>query len=321
MKILKVVGIALLGLLLVIFGGIFYFKASAKSLLDKDYVVKVAPIPIPYALTPDEVAKLPEDKRDPASVQAVALERALARGKHYIESRAGCPDCHGHDFGGKVIVENPAMGRWIAPNITRGGKTKNYRSEDWDRVVRHGVLPSGKPAVMPATDFAGFSDQEVSDIAAYISSLPPVEREMPKSELGPIYSFLIASGKLPLSADVIQHAAARPALPPVIAASQELGKHLTATCMGCHGEGLSGGKIEAGDPAWPPAKNLTFDDTGLAKWSQDDFRKALKEGVRPDGSKINPVMPIAYTSKLAPEEVDALYMYLKTVPKRAYGNH
>jgi mono/diheme cytochrome c family protein len=321
MKVLKVIGIGLLGLVLVALGGIFYFKAAAKQRLAKDYRVTTASIPIPYPLTADEIEKLPADKRDPAALQAIALERAVARGKHYVESRAGCPECHGRDFGGKVIVENAAMGRWIAPNITRGGVTKNYRAEDWDRIVRHGILPSGKPAVMPASDFAAFSDQEVSDIAAYVHSLPPVARVMPKSELGPVYSFLIASGKVPLSAETIEHGAPHAALPPALAVSNELGKHLALTCMGCHGEGLSGGKIDAGDPSWPPARNLTFDDTGLAKWSIDDFRKALKDGVRPDGSKLNPVMPVAYTAKLQPEEVDALYLFLRSVPKKPYGNH
>jgi mono/diheme cytochrome c family protein len=321
MKVLKVVGIVALGFVIVALGGVFYFKAAAKQRLAKDYSVHLAPIPMPYPLSADEVEKLPADKRDAAAIAAVAREQAIARGKHYIQSRAACPECHGADFGGKVIVENPAMGRWIAPNITRGGVTKNYRAEDWDRIIRHGVLPSGKPAVMPAADFAAFSDQEVSDIATYVHSLPPVDRVMPKSELGPVYSFLIASGKLPLSAETIQHSAPHAPRPPALAVNTDLGKHLGLTCMGCHGPGLSGGAIDGGDPSWPPARNLTFHESGIAKWSLDDFRKALKEGVRPDGSKINPVMPIAYTSKLSPEEVDALYLFLKSVPPRAYGNH
>jgi len=321
MKVLKVVGVILLALVLVAVSGIFYFKASAKQRLDKDYRLSLSPVPIPYPLSSAELANLPEDRRDAAALQAVALERALARGKHYLESRAGCGDCHGSDFGGKVIVENPALGRWVAPNITRGGVTKNYRPEDWDGIVRHGVLPSGKPAVMPAADFAGFSDQELSDIAAYIHSLPPVERVMPKSELGPIYSFFIVNGTVPISAEIIKHAAPHPTLPPDIAVTDELGRHLGATCKGCHGEGLAGGPIQGGDPAWPPARNITFDDTGLAKWSLDDFRKALKAGIRPDGTKLSPVMPISLTSKLAPEEVDALYLYLKSVPKKAFGSH
>jgi mono/diheme cytochrome c family protein len=144
---------------------------------------------------------------------------------------------------------------------------------------------------------------------------------MPKSELGPVYSFLIASGKLPISAELIRHGAPHASLPPTLSVGSELGKHLGATCMGCHGPGLSGGKIDGGDPAWPPARNITFDASGIATWTLQDFRKALKEGVRPDGTRLNPVMPVAYTSKLQSEEVESLYLYLKSVPKRTFGNH
>jgi mono/diheme cytochrome c family protein len=332
MKVVKWIGIVLGALLLVALSGAFYFKAAAQKRLSKTYDVKVEPIPIPYPLSEAELDELRAEKRaatpDPAAdplrgvdLVALAKERALARGKHYLESRAGCRDCHGDDFGGKVIVENPAMGKWIAPNITRGGVTAKYGAQDWVRIIRHGVLPSGLPAVMPSLDFAGFSDQEISDIALYIQNLPPVTRVMPKSELGPIYSLLIANGQVPVSAEVIDHRAQRAKLPPLIAVNLELGKHLGATCMGCHGSGLSGGPIQGGDPAWPPARNLTFDETGLAKWTLDDFRKALRDGVRPDGSAINRVMPIAYTARLSPEEVDALYLYLQSIPKKPFGNH
>src|SRR6187455_2229162 len=98
MKVLKVVGVILLALVLVAVSGIFYFKASAKQRLDKDYRLSLSPVPIPYPLSSAELANLPEDRRDAAALQAVALERALARGKHYLESRAGCGDCHGSDF-------------------------------------------------------------------------------------------------------------------------------------------------------------------------------------------------------------------------------
>ena len=35
------------------------------------------------------------------------------------------------------------------------------------------------------------------------------------------------------------------------------GEYVSAMCIGCHGEGLSGGKIPAGPPDWPAAPNLT----------------------------------------------------------------
>jgi cytochrome c553 len=254
-------------------------------------------------------------------LQAIALERAIARGKRYMESRAGCTECHGADLGGKVILDNPVMGTWIAPNITRGGLTKDYKPEDWVKILRHGLRPDDTAATMPSLDFAYFSDQELSDLAAYIRSVPPVERVMPPTVLGPVFSLLIVKGDIPVSAEVIDHTAKRAKYPPSIAATPELGEHLAHTCRGCHGPSLAGGPIQGGDPKWPPARNLTFDETGLAKWTRMDFLQAMREGKRPDGTAIDPVMPIQYTKNLKDEEIDAIYIYLKTIPKKPFGTH
>jgi mono/diheme cytochrome c family protein len=175
---------------------------------------------------------------------------------------------------------------------------------------------------MPSRDFANLSDQEISDIAAYIGSLPAVDKQMPPSELGPIFSLLVVNGEIPVSAEVIDHQAKRSKYPPPVArASLDLGKHLGTTCVGCHGDHLSGGPIQGGDPAWLPAKNLTFHESGLAAWSLEDFRKAMKHGVRPDGSKIAAPMPIAYTRELKDTEVESIFAYLKTLPPRPFGQH
>jgi cytochrome c553 len=255
-------------------------------------------------------------------LEPIARSRAIARGKRYVESRAACTECHGEDFGGKVVMDNPAMGTWVGPNITRGGVTANYTSRDWVRLLRHGVKPNGKPATMPSMDFTWFSDQEISDIAMYINSVPKVETVAPPSSLGPIMAMLIARGKIPISAEVIDHDAERARIPPRSDdVSLELGKHLATTCTGCHGPGLSGGKIEAGDPSWLPARNLTFHETGLATWTLEQFTKAMREGVRPDGAAIGLPMPIAYTKNLNDSEIESLYDYLKSLPLTAYGNH
>jgi mono/diheme cytochrome c family protein len=254
-------------------------------------------------------------------LSAVALRRAVARGKRYVETRAGCSECHASDFGGKVIMDNPAMGRWVAPNVTRGGVVKDYKPEDWVRIIRHGLRPDGTAATMPSTDYARFSDQEISDIAAFIQSLPKVDRIMEPSERGPVMALLVVKGDIPISAELIDHTAARLKYPPPVAATLELGEHLAAVCSGCHGHEFSGGPILGGDPAWPPASNLTFDATGLGKWSLQDFDKSLREGVRPDGRKLDPVMPVAYTARFKPAEIEALYLYFQSVPKKPYGNH
>lgn len=273
---------------------------------------------------PVEKAETPEavDPLAGIDLEPIARSRAIARGKRYVESRAGCTECHGEDFGGKVIMDNPAMGTWVGPNITRGGVTANYTSRAWVRLIRHGVKPNGKPATMPCIDFTWFSDQEISDIAMYVHSVPKVEREAPPSSLGPIMAMLITRGKIPISAEVIDHDTERPRFPPrADDVSLELGKHLATTCTGCHGPGLSGGKIDAGDPSWVPARNLTFHETGLATWTLEQFTNALREGVRPDGAAIGYPMPIPYTKNLNDSEVASLYEYLKSLPPVAYGNH
>lgn len=281
------------------------------------------PTEAPTAEAPAAEAPAAEaDVLEGVDLKALAKERAIERGQRYVQTRAACTECHGDDLGGKVIMDNPVMGTWIAPNITRTGVTAEYTAADWVRILRHGIKPNGTAASMPSTDFTWFSDQEISDIAMYIHSVPKVDRVMPPSTLGPIFSMLITQGEIPISAEVIDHTAERPKYPPrADVVSLELGKHLTTICTGCHGATLSGGPIQGGDPNWIPARNLTFDESGLATWTLEQFTKAMRDGVRPDGAAIGLPMPIAYTSRLSDEEIESIYEYLKTVPPKAYGGH
>src|SRR5690606_6223842 len=120
---------------------------------------------------------------------------------------------------------------------------------DWDRIVRHGVLPEGTPSAMPAQDFQLMSDQELSDIITYLGSLPPVDRQVEPRQLGPVGKFLIATGRIQLSPDVIgEHHAQHRATPPAADTTVEFGEHLAGVCTGCHGPALAGGPIVGGDP-------------------------------------------------------------------------
>lgn len=316
MRILKWFGIALGGFVVLAVVGVFLLEYQAGRVLETPWVVNVKHIPIPFPLSRQELAELsPPPGTD---LDALAMQRAIARGQHYVESRAACSDCHGADFGGSVVVDNPVLGRWVAPNISRGGVTKNYTNEDWVRIIRHGIKPDGHAATMPSDDFAQFSDQEISDIVAYINSRPAVDRHMPPTSIGPMMAMLIVSGER-VSAEHIDHTAPRPVYPPAMTTSLDLGEHLTNVCKGCHGAHLGGGAIPGGDPSWPAAANLTFDKTGLAGWSLADFKTALRQGQRPDGSKLSSVMPIQFTGHFTDEEVESIYEYLKTLPVRSLG--
>lgn len=107
------------------------------------------------------------------------------------------------------------------------------------------------------------------------------------------------------------------------------GKYLVTigNCTDCHTDGFLLGQpnearfLAGADNGWripglgvmyPP--NLTPDpETGLGKWSKRDIVRALKEGVRPDGSTINPPMPIVNTRMLTDEDAMAIASFLKSM--------
>ena len=101
------------------------------------------------------------------------------------------------------------------------------------------------------------SDQELSDIVAYIRSLPPVDAEVTAVALGPIGKFLVARGIFGFAADGLSHDAPHVTMPPTTAADETFGAHLAATCTGCHKEDYTGGDI-GGDPGWATERALVL---------------------------------------------------------------
>lgn len=201
-KALKVVT-AVVALLLVAGAGSYVWASmKASRLLSRSIETHVVGFPVPFPLSDEERAALAPDE-DPV---AVATERAIERGRHLVEARYGCIECHGQDFGGGVMVDDPMLGRILGPNLTTGpgSKTLAYSASDWDRAVRHGVKPGGLPSSMPSGDFLLMSDQELSDIVAYIQTRPPVESEVALVRFGPLGTMLTALGQLPFAADLIE---------------------------------------------------------------------------------------------------------------------
>ncbi len=76
-------------------------------------------------------------------------------------------------------------------------------------------------------------------------------------------------------------------------------------CRGCHGEGLSGGKIQ-GDPNIPIVANITLHETGLKDWTETDFVRAMREGKRRDGTAISEFMPWKAYGQMREPAVSAL---------------
>lgn len=245
----------------------------------------------------------------------------IARGKYLAETR-GCNDCHSMDFGGGVMVDNPAIGRLVAANLTPAGRGAAMTPADWELAIRHGVRRDGSALlVMPSQEFQGMTDEDVTALIAYLQSLPPVQRELPAMRLGPVGRTLYLAGQVQaVPAEHIDHTKRHRATI-TIDTTVEFGAYAAAGCVGCHGPTLSGGPIPGMPPGTPAAANLTPDSaTGIGRWSEEDFVRAISEGVRPDGRKLNPFMPVQVTSKLTDVEKRAMYRYLRTVPAKAYGS-
>jgi mono/diheme cytochrome c family protein len=101
----------------------------------------------------------------------------------------------------------------------------------------------------------------------------------------------------------------------------ERGEYLARAgdCIACHTN--PGGKLFAGGRAMPTpfgtlySTNITPDpETGIGKWSADQFYALMHTGRSPDGGLIYPAMPFAAYTKVTREDSDAIFAYLRSVP-------
>ena len=258
---------------------------------------------------------------DVAPIQIPSTPEAVARGEHIAHAVGSCTMCHGDDVGGRVYADMGALGVIVGSNLTRGrgGVGATFSDLDWVRAIRHGVRRDGTSLVaMPSEVFTHMSDADLGSVIAFLKAAPPVDRELPSTRFGFAGRALLAAGKLNILVAPKTHfqpsgVVIRPA------PSVEYGRYLATIsgCHGCHGNGLSGGRV-AGPPNLPPASNLT--PTGLGSWSEKDFVTALRDGKRPDGRVLNEFMPWKSFAKMTDPELTAIWLYLKSVPSKDTGN-
>lgn len=107
--------------------------------------------------------------------------------------------------------------------------------------------------------------------------------------------------------------AALAASPPAPSAGEYLAR--AGDCISCHtapgGTPYAGGlrmQTPFGDMLTP---NITPDpDTGIGKWSADDFYRALHDGVGRQVGDLYPVMPYTFYTKVTRADSDAIYAFL-----------
>jgi len=63
------------------------------------------------------------------------------------------------------------------------------------------------------------------------------------------------------------------------------------------------------------ARNITPDrETGIGDWTDDEIARAIREGVRKDGSALFPLMPYEQFAQMDDEDLASVVVYLRTIP-------
>jgi mono/diheme cytochrome c family protein len=287
-KILKITGIvigSLVGIIILAFGLIYIHM---KVRINETYSVIPEPIHVSY---------------DSATI---------ALGKKIVGVRV-CADCHGDDFGGKVLHEDPMIGRVSSRNLTKGkgGLPEDYSEADWVMALKHGLDRNRKPLLfMPSNEFAHMSEKDIAAVIAFMSTLPKVDREDLPVKPGPLAYVLgefdiiplIPAGKTDHNVPFAKH------VEPGV--NVEYGKYLAVVCTNCHGPELKGGGPLV--PGGSPVPDLT--PTGAAsKWTHEEFITTLHTGVRPNGRALNQDMPWKMTLTFSKDDLTAIHLYAQSL--------
>ena len=262
-------------------------------------------------------------------IAADTSPEGIARGEVLFNSL--CLECHGGPDGratGKRLDEVPAfLGKFWSANLVHPTEGVHTRTDgQLARVLRNGVLPDGRLSVV-MNGFGKIGDADVAALLGYMrSGAPPFAPggdHQPETELSLVGKLIIT-----YVAGITAEAPASGVRVPAKAKDADYGKYMANVmdCAGCHTDGFSSTKLEepgafAGgfeltDPTGAKiyTKNITFDaQTGIGRWSVDDFERAVTRGVTPDGYTVRKPMPLF--SRLDRTDVEAIYLYLQTMPK------
>jgi mono/diheme cytochrome c family protein len=266
-----------------------------------------------------------------ANIMATSFARSedlLARGAELVRHVAACGQCHtpissegspiaNLELGGGDLKEVP-LGMIAPPNITPDKETGigSWSEQDIVNALRNGIRPDGTiiGPPMPIAYYRKLSDADALAIAKYLKSIPPIRRIVPKSvykvALPATYGPPINGLSAPSPSDKIAY-----------------GGYLTglAHCLLCHTPVANGrpdlSRLGAGGRQYVDdhgnivlSANITPDKTdGIGSWSDQDLKKAITKGINPYGAQLNSFMPSTFFSGLAPDNLDAIVAYLRTI--------
>jgi hypothetical protein len=246
-----------------------------------------------------------------------------------------CAGCHYNPDTKKLtgirMTDVPKIaGKVYSRNITQDPDKGIGRYTDGELVylVRTGIAKDGK--LMPYMQRPNLANKDLNDIIAFLRSddelVTPSKVSPPPTHYSPFGKFGISKYSDPLTYTDKQ--ITRPNL-----ATDKIayGKYMVdnLSCFHCHSAGVTkinvlepekskrymGGGFKMKTPGGEKIRvpNLTFDETGIADWTEHDFTRAVKDGFSKDNSVLS--LPMPKYAELSDEEAGAIYAYLKTIPK------
>jgi mono/diheme cytochrome c family protein len=265
---------------------------------------------------------------------AQAQDKALlARGTYLMESIVACGNCHvqrdkGKPLpdkglsGGMVFDEKPFRAR--ASNITPDAETGigKWTDAELGRAIREGIRRDGSVIgpPMPMELYRGISDRDLGAIIAYLRAQPPVKNAVPKSEY-----------RIPLPKSYgppIRQPVATPSRKDAVRYGAYLAGPL-GHCTECHTPRVkghtdwkrlgAGGNDFHGPWGVSVARNLTPHESGLKRWSDQDIARAIRDGVRNDGTRLKPPMAFDWYRNINDDDMKALIAYLRSLKPLPFG--
>jgi mono/diheme cytochrome c family protein len=281
------------------------------------------------------VRGIPHYQAKPPTLTVARTPERVERGKKL--SALMCAGCHEnastHRLTGKPLSDLPAVfGQVFSANITQHPVKGigSWTDGEIAYLLRTGVTRDGRYLPPWMIKLPHTSDEDLYSIIAYLRSNEPAVAAANVDPVGTTRPSLLAK--------VLTNTVMKP-LPypdkPVVAPPPSdrvaFGRYLTTSldCFSCHSSDFkkvdilhpekSAGFLGGGNPLVGVegrtvlSANLTPDDeTGIGRWSEHDFVRALREGFRPDGRALRyPMLP---KTELTQDEASAIYAYLRTVP-------
>jgi mono/diheme cytochrome c family protein len=183
-----------------------------------------------------------------------------------------------------------------------------------------GVRPDGThlAPIMPSPFYRIFTPGDLDSVVAYLRSVPTIEKRVQP----PVYKTALVSEAFPGADKAPSEADLRD---PV-----KRGFYLATIghCMECHtpvrngrhdfAENLGKGDQTFRGP-WGESvsRNITsHKEKGIGSWSDAEIKRAITQGLRPDGTRLKPPMGFDWYARMHDEDLAAIVAYLRTVPPK-----